>query len=482
MDPFKRLKLDEILHVMQYLTGKELLEAMKVSQGWKNLIEGQSKLMNRAMYGVVMKPNLKDCSLVMVKKILDECRPYKRMKSPLIIRKVFKLFKEIEPIQHYAASLVILEIDDELYNQDQYSGGNSDYEYECERTNVKGCEFPKLKMLKYRGKFIGRLKSFSFPALSHFQVIGKDERNDHMSFPVEDFLEVVAKMPELKILHGEYDDVNYENDEQEGIEDVSEEEEKEATKLEEIQIKQKIQEISLSYYYPDFMEQFENSLRVLEVDELNLVQVSWVLKDLKVLKSLTVKRIDARGRRKLRENTSIEIFKYTAEHNYRVDWMRYDYPHTKFYKRLLKALPSLKELVLNVDDIEVALVKFAGKIFVKLLSNILINQSLLAASKLTSLKRFICGEIQESANQAYQKVQSNPHRYQNSTFDFYTHYESDDDDNDNEFEEVKMNFDILKTVRTSKKNPGNSPLISKSLKIFKSLNFLCKFLIPRPIK
>lgn len=337
LDGLRPLKLDEILHVLSFLDGKELLEAMEVSQNWKKFIEGQPKLMNRVFNEVVLKPDLSDISPSEVNKILVKQRPFKHMKSPLIIRKVFDLYREVEPIQNYAASLESLVIDDDRDNLSDYIGHvSSDYETWCLREKVKGCDFPKLKMLKYFGIFPERLQSFTFPALTHFQIDGS-------GYSMVDVLEVALKMPQLKFFH--VDGYN---------EDGSEEAEF-ASELEENHVQQKMQEIHFHYYYPKFLMALGNSLRILEVGWLELNHLVCLLNDLKVLKSLTVGDWRTSGGEELPKNTSIEVFKASGGN---FDWCNNEVD-VNFMKRVLKALPSVKTLVINVEG---ELVKFAGKI------------------------------------------------------------------------------------------------------------------------
>lgn len=314
MDPLVKLE-EPIFHkIMKYLSGKQLLKAMTVSAGWKQFIEKRSSLMNRAMDQVVAKVDINNWPISIATYVSfdnsEELRPYRHMKSSVWVRLNTKAFS----VARYAATLETLIIPNKNYCR-CYDG---DENRKIEQSSVKNCEFLKLRRLAiYQNNAIFCFKNCSFPAVTDLRFSYSDPpkkkslRDILRSFPQLKSLEAV-----IKDENDSFDPLTIEADEQQP----------------------KIEKAVLLGFNSEFMKDQQNSLKDLKMTGVNLKQLSWLLRDLKLLKSLTLEVIfySSLNQAIFPQNSSIE---HLTIYGFNSISTRLNTDVPEFFRSLLEALP-----------------------------------------------------------------------------------------------------------------------------------------------
>lgn len=322
MDPFEKLKEDDILEVMKYLSGKELLQAMEVSKSWKKFIESQKLLMNRAMEEVLVKPNLRNFTLPQVAWTFShrsEKRAYKHMEAP------FKLSLNVNPIERHAATLTTLTV-----KPDNNSSNNS-------TASTKTLEFSQLKSLTIEKCFLLNFMRYSFPVLEFVKLDNVGETLKLSIFDLRIFLHCCPNLKELELQScGGFNSLLNGRDFYDafgngGINNL-------------FHLDQpKIERITISGYFTGLMNDQKHSLKVLDVKLVNQDDIDEILKNLKVLKSLTIGKflVDDDPDEFNCTNNSIERLEILR--------CREGSRTRQTLQDFIKTLTSLKELVLRFD-------------------------------------------------------------------------------------------------------------------------------------
>lgn len=334
MDPMQWLREDELQPIMKYFKGMELLKLMEVSRVWKKFIENRSPLINRAMDAVVFKPEVNSSILPLVNRMFSDDRqkrPYKHMKSTFVIS--LSQCVNAMPIHYYAATLETLEIDD--------SEGKG---------KIEGCEFPRLKLLKYKGHRFELFKNFSCPQATHLEL-----SDSGYLLTYDAFKESLYKFPNLTCLNINYWGLLFSLREGPLIR-INQQD---PLFIEADPALPKIEHIRASDYHAVFIKTQQNWLQVLDVGYITVQELSWLLRDLKVLKSLSIRNLSP-GEGDLETNRSIEVLRIrnVAGPRRRFNTLLY-VTHQQVYQRIFGALPSLKELV--AADVALEMIHFIGK-------------------------------------------------------------------------------------------------------------------------
>lgn len=347
IEGFGQLGLDDVLEVMKNLTGKELLMAMEVSESWKDFIGGQSLLINRAVNEVVMIPDLSDCTKSELENMFNkshEKRPFKHMIIGSDDPFSWKMEFYLNPALAFAATLETLEICEEYVFEDDE---DNDFAIYDSILDDKVEEFPRLRMLKYNGKFYNKLAKFFFPACTHLQIKnqGSNEEDDVKQLP-----KALSNFPKLKFLHSKLrvgDWWEYTK--------ITDPMTIEGTYL------SKLEQVAMLYYLPPLMKESHNSLQVLELWLVNWLELSIILRDLKKLKQLTFGKIDldVAEHPNFQQNDSIEVLRVLIGGD--LYWTGEEADFLAGLKDMLKALPSLKEFLFN-NPIDRDMIQFIGKI------------------------------------------------------------------------------------------------------------------------
>lgn len=303
--------------IMQYLTVKDLLNAMLVSKAWRDFIKVRGSLMDKLLFN----PNAGDEQLVPTE---ENKRNYKHIKGPLLMRAV------INPISFYASTLETLKLVPE----------DDAYKY----FNVPACIYPKLQKLTCDVKYLSRLEGSSFPALTYLKVAEKqDFSNTSDLFSTDAIDQVLRSTPSLEVL-----DLNlnvFKRDRSEINADLN---------------CANIKAIYSHYFIPNFMKSFASTLERIDINQMNKAEIDELLNDFKALKSLTIVTATLSTNENaalFTRNDSIEILKI-------FDISAGDSIVGPHLKKLLMALPSLKELVLLEDAINKDILQFLGKILI----------------------------------------------------------------------------------------------------------------------
>lgn len=341
MDPLVKVP-DAFDEILKYLTGKELLTAMLVSKGWMEFIESHSKLINQAMDGVIFCPESRVLKLSLLDGSFDKNltkRPYKHMRGTLnlIFHPEGKV--EFELAHYYPGTLETLEI-----RGSAHASRDSKFLIPFfARYDVKDFEFAKLK--KLRCWDYDDLKWFSYPEVTHLQVHG-----GYLEASVANAAgETLCKFPKLTclILYCDYlDELDEDNGNIENYEFDP--------------LQPKIQQMMTTIFLPKLMKQHQNSLQVFETDKANLKELSWMLRNLKQLRSLTINHLCFADNDEefSYQNNSVEVLKimWTSDN----PGNRWDRARS-LLQLIFLAVPSLKTLYLEFAIIKPETLQFLGK-------------------------------------------------------------------------------------------------------------------------
>jgi hypothetical protein len=300
------------------------------------------------------------------------------MVTPFNLRRAY--YSVINPIEFYASTLETLVLKDVEEGSD-YEGFESTNGYRLgnwfpKRIDLlsKPCNFIKLRKLTQSLRTpLDNLKGSTFPVLTHLQL--KVERPIHRICDYdEDRLEIKCSeirkffrlFPKLEVfmlhLNGEQP-YSWENEPAEY----------------EKEYLPKVKSIYLNGYFPEITNQFKETLEKFEIDTTNYLDISRdrqpqtnmlydLLRDFKALKSLSIRSYSfyvfkEDELKPYETNESIENLKIFATSTYYNQHPNVQHPNVQ---KLLRALPSLKELVLhsrhlNEDIVIEEMLKFIGK-------------------------------------------------------------------------------------------------------------------------
>lgn len=330
MDP---LKLPEPCanKILSYLTGKELLSAMEVSQYWHDFIKVRGGVMDK----LIFRPPLVVEPLPLMNQVfsVDHYRRlYKHMITPINLRKENE---KINPIGLYASTLETLEVNTKTLACTCFFN-----EFKSQGKKIEQCNFPKLRKLTFSlCNLSDLLDGSTFPVLTHLQIkcIADDSSCNYcykghtiMSISFQEIKEALHSLPQLKVLIMDF--YAFKGKPQDEI-------------AEQLTLNRpKIQEISMKDYFHPLLKDYELSLERLQISSMFSENVPLLLQDLKVLKSLSLYGLYeiVQVQEKLyARSESIEILKIFSVGGLPVSDIA--------LRNLLLALPSLKELVLFDD-------------------------------------------------------------------------------------------------------------------------------------
>jgi hypothetical protein len=344
MDPIKRLPEPIAIETLKCLTGTELISAMEVSKSWCDFISVRSGLMNK----IVFEPTFGDCELPMINEIFDENgnkRHYKHMTGAVGLRK--KYYSVVHPISRYASTLETLDV-----KKARFYGESQDLCPLAWHIETPLKTFPKLRKLSYDCLDNSNFLENSFPSLTYLRFYNNNFNNcncgnNHVNGHGIIDGKLVLSFQQLKVLVIDSDGRLYDDGE------------KEETF---IQHNAKLESVYSNHYYQAFMKRYQLSLKKLELRFAFETDVTALLQDLKLLKSLTIEDFTQaekyNGELKSVRNNSIEILKIRRTES----WKSLKSHQKKLLRdHLLLALPSLKELVLYEKIITESLLKFIGK-------------------------------------------------------------------------------------------------------------------------
>lgn len=307
--------------IIQYLTGKELLNAMLVSKSWRNFIKMRGSLMDKVLY----KPKEEEELLVPTE---ENKRDYKHMRGPLIMRGV------VNPIALYASTLETLEIE-----TDGYDDIGNDY-------SMYAANYPKLRRLACNVEYLQRLFESSFPALTYLSLVSFFDYFNDKKLDIAAIKKILRLTPKLEVL--ELDSSFFPRNRELKLIDPH---------MSSDQLPN-IKTLCAHDYAPNFMKAFQLTLENLEIYQMYKKDIDHVLQNFKALKSLKVTTALMLSTSKFPRNDSIETLKI-----FDISVSSLLIITRPQLMELLLALPSLKELVLLENAVNEDILKFLGENF-----------------------------------------------------------------------------------------------------------------------